>query len=63
LKEEPKSEAEKKEEEKKEKTLEKQNKLYFKYRNALADLKMHELHSLLEQNGQSVLAGRHDVCI
>ncbi|KAL4708395.1 hypothetical protein ACJJTC_019631 [Scirpophaga incertulas] len=62
LKDEPKSAEEKKEEEKKEKNMDKQNKLYFKYRNALSKMSKTDLHELLEMNSQELPAGK-DECL
>ncbi|RVE52809.1 hypothetical protein evm_002466 [Chilo suppressalis] len=62
LKGEPKDAAELKEEQKKEKTMEKQNKLYFKYRNALSDMSKSDLQELLEENSQEISTSR-DECL
>ncbi|XP_059048332.1 poly [ADP-ribose] polymerase [Achroia grisella] len=53
LKDEPKDPAEIKEAEKKEKLIDKQNKLYQKYKNALADLPKNDLQVILEENSQA----------
>ncbi|CAG9783197.1 unnamed protein product [Diatraea saccharalis] len=62
LKEEPKDAAELKEEQKKEKNMDKQNKLYFKYRNALSEMSKNDIQELLEENSQEIPTGR-DECL
>lgn len=62
LKVEPKNEEELKAEKDKEKKLEKQNKLYFKYRGALSELSKRDLEELLEENSQEIPAGKDEVC-
>ncbi|XP_026729426.1 poly [ADP-ribose] polymerase [Trichoplusia ni] len=62
LKEEPKNEEELKEEAAKEKKMEKQNKLYHKYRSALSELTKSDLEELLEENSQEIPSGR-DACL
>ncbi|XP_049866080.1 poly [ADP-ribose] polymerase [Pectinophora gossypiella] len=62
LKAEPKDEEEIKKEKDHEKQLEKQNKLYHKYRSALSELKKADLHELLEYNSQETAPG-FDECL
>ncbi|XP_045493688.1 poly [ADP-ribose] polymerase-like [Colias croceus] len=62
LKAEPKDAAEIKQEKELEKKLEKQNKLFHKYRNLLSELSKTDLHELLEENSQEILKGT-DECL
>ncbi|KAJ8732599.1 hypothetical protein PYW07_015198 [Mythimna separata] len=62
LKVEPKNEEELQAEKDKEKTMVKQNKLYYKYRNALSELSKSDLEELLEVNSQEIPAGK-DECL
>lgn len=62
LKVEPKTEEDLIQEKEKEKKLEKQNKLYYKYRNALSELSKPDLNELLEVNSQEIPPGKDEVC-
>lgn len=61
LKDEPKEEAELKEEKNKEKEIDKQNKLFQKYRKSLSDLSKNDLAEILEHNSQEVFSGKDEV--
>lgn len=61
LKDEPKDEAELKEEKNKEKEIDKQNKLFQKYRKSLSDLSKNDLAEILEHNSQEVFSGKDEV--
>lgn len=61
LKEEPKDAQEVKKEKELDKKLDKQNKLYYKHRDALDDYTKTELHELLEANSQEVPSGKDEV--
>lgn len=63
MKEEPKNEEELKEEMAKEKKMDKQNKLYHKYRSALSELTKSDLEELLEENSQEIPSGRDAVSL
>lgn len=62
MKVEPKTEADVKEEKEKDKKINKQNKLFHKYRAALSELKKNDLEELLEENSQEIFSGR-DECL
>ncbi|VVC90162.1 unnamed protein product [Leptidea sinapis] len=62
LKAEPKDAEEVKKEKDFEKKLEKQNKLFHKYRNLLSSLGKSDLHELLEENSQDILKGNDECC-
>lgn len=60
LKEEPKDAAELKEEKDKQKKMEKQNKLFHKYREALSELTKRDLEELLQKNSQKIPSGKNE---
>lgn len=63
MKVEPKDKEELKEEKEKEKIIEKQSKLFHKYRTALADLTKFSVDEILQANSQEVLSTRDQVSL
>lgn len=62
VKSEPKDADEIKKDKEFEKKIEKQDKLYHKYRGALKEYSKSDIHELLEANVQEVVSSLHEVC-